>query len=195
MHPGELGRVALTLAAEGAIDAFSIGFNLFPDGAKWLELEELTEAEKVGLLANNSLDDLFWMPPRELTAIDLMENSLVTWGANPLALVEGVKSYFRTMVPGWRPEKKEAVTEPAPTPAPVDEEVVVIEERGGELHLHFKSVEDVEAFAKSWSSSRQARLEGEEDTRSESTGLQGLADSLRGLCGVVGCRADIAEPA
>lgn len=192
VHPGELGRVALTLAAEGAIDAFSIGFNIYPGGAKWLELEDLSEAEKQALLANNSLDDLFWMPPREFTAIDLKENSLVTWGANPLALIEGVKSYFRTMVPGWRPEAKEPVAEatpapaPAPEPAPTEAPVAVISERGGELHLHFKSVEEVEAFAKSWGGG-SAKLthpapntEDKDDTQ-EPRGLATLADSLKGL--------------
>lgn len=113
LHPGELGRVALVLAAEKVIDAFSIGFDVYPGGSRWLELDDLSEAERLSLLAQNSLDDLFWMPPRELSALDLWENSLVTWGANPLAMVEAVKSITRdvtrTLVPGWSPAEARAL--------------------------------------------------------------------------------------
>lgn len=107
IHPGELGTVALTLAAEKVVDGVSIGFNLFPGGYEWVDLDQLSEAELAKLLQHATLDDLWWSPPRRLTAIDLWEFSLVTFAANPEARVEVVKSLARTLVPGWSPVPRE----------------------------------------------------------------------------------------
>ena len=103
IHPGELGQVALTLAAEKVVDGVSIGFNLFPGGYEWVDLDQLSEVELAQLLQHATLDDLWWSPPGRLTAIDLWEFSLVTFAANPDARVEVVKSLARTLVPGWSP--------------------------------------------------------------------------------------------
>lgn len=147
--PTDLGRRALVLAEEKVVDGLSIGYDIFPGGAEWLDPSEISEDELAALLASGvTLDDLFWMTPRRLTAIDLWEVSLVTFPANTEARVEVVKSMARTLVPGWRPEGAKA-SPSAKEPADAGT-VAVVSERGQELHLHFKSVEEVEAFAKSW---------------------------------------------
>jgi len=66
----QLGREAYTLLKDGALSGLSIGFSVFPNGAK--------VDEKTGI--------------RTLTAIRLWETSLVTFPANDPARVTGVKT-------------------------------------------------------------------------------------------------------
>lgn len=61
------GREAYALMKEGVLDGMSVGFNI-------------TESSPLGTKG------------REITKLDLWEISLVTWGANPEALIHNVKS-------------------------------------------------------------------------------------------------------
>lgn len=99
VDPTDLGRRALIMAKEGVVNGLSIGFDLFSGGANWLEMSDLTP-EQIGQL---DLEMLGWWPPRELTLIDLWEFSQVTFGANPDALIDAVKSIAQTIYPGWTP--------------------------------------------------------------------------------------------
>lgn len=66
----QLGREAYALLKQGAIKAMSIGFNIPEGGMKWDE-----DAKHLRILA-----------------VDLWETSLVTFPANPGAVVDGVKA-------------------------------------------------------------------------------------------------------
>lgn len=194
VEPGDLGRRALTFAAEKVVDGLSIGFDVFPGGSEWVDPAKMSTEELAGLLASGAtLDDLYWMPPRRLSAIDLWEVSLVTFPANTDARVEVVKSLARVLVPGWRPsQKSDAAPAPAPAPAPTPptEEAKAPEapEAPTTVNVHLDTPEAARAFAAELRGrldlthpESPAEVVGDEPPSPTTSPLAGLAADMRSL--------------
>lgn len=93
-HPdNEAARKMRALMTEGLVDGVSIGYRIRPGGITDLGEKDFDPAELVGPI---------WMWPAELTDLNLLEFSPVTFPANWGARLEVVKSLGRVQVPGYR---------------------------------------------------------------------------------------------
>lgn len=78
------GDTALQLAFDRAMDSLSIGF--------WVRKHKLIGADGKELDDTASWEER-WTAKRHITDLKLAEDSIVSWGANPMAKIEEVRSY------------------------------------------------------------------------------------------------------